>query len=185
MTSPCDMLREIAHRDAFGHWLTKHGYAGMGAEIGVFRGGWTEIILDQWPAGGMCAIDPWRKLPAEEYPDDMNNWDHEDAYARTVATLERFGTRARIIRKTSAEAAPDFDDSLTFAYIDASHTAAAVAQDIALWWPKLRSGGVLCGHDAYDTDYCHAALAAVLDFAEQIGVRPHLTPCTSWWFLKS
>ena len=32
-------------------------------------------------------------------------------------------------------------------YIDANHTYEAAKQDIELWYPKVRKGGMICGHD--------------------------------------
>jgi predicted O-methyltransferase YrrM len=40
-------------------------------------------------------------------------------------------------------------DSVDFAFIDASHAYEAVARDIQAWWPKIKSGGTLAGHDYY------------------------------------
>ncbi len=34
-----------------------------------------------------------------------------------------------------------------FVYIDADHSYEAVKADIEAWWPKVRMGGVLAGHD--------------------------------------
>jgi hypothetical protein len=49
---------------------------------------------------------------------------------------------------TSEEAAPKIPDgSLDFAYIDANHAYEYVKRDIELWWPKIRDGGMLAGHD--------------------------------------
>ena len=39
------------------------------------------------------------------------------------------------------------DESLDFVYIDARHDYCSVAEDMALYWPKLRQGGILAGHD--------------------------------------
>lgn len=48
----------------------------------------------------------------------------------------------------SAEAAEIFDDeSVDFCFVDASHVAEDVRRDIEAWWPKIKSGGVLGGHD--------------------------------------
>ncbi len=52
------------------------------------------------------------------------------------------------IRKTSVEAAKDFEDgSLDAVYIDAEHDEASVREDIKAWYPKIKRGGVLSGHD--------------------------------------
>tara|TARA_Y100000385_G_scaffold195050_1_gene201901 strand:+ start:6954 stop:7562 length:609 start_codon:yes stop_codon:yes gene_type:complete len=39
------------------------------------------------------------------------------------------------------------DNSLDVVYIDGSHKYESVLNDLELWYPKLRSGGFLCGHD--------------------------------------
>jgi predicted O-methyltransferase YrrM len=41
------------------------------------------------------------------------------------------------------------DDSLDFVFLDAAHEYVPVKQDIAVWWPKIKPGGILAGHD-YD-----------------------------------
>lgn len=48
----------------------------------------------------------------------------------------------------SAESATMFDDeSVDFCFVDASHRAEDVKRDIEAWWPKIKLGGVLAGHD--------------------------------------
>merc|ERR1712187_57722 len=39
------------------------------------------------------------------------------------------------------------DESLDFAYIDARHDRKGVLVDIAAYWPKIKKGGVMAGHD--------------------------------------
>ena len=41
------------------------------------------------------------------------------------------------------------DGSLDFVFLDADHSYPGISSDIALWGPKIKKGGVLCGHD-YD-----------------------------------
>jgi hypothetical protein len=41
---------------------------------------------------------------------------------------------------------------LDFIYVDANHTYQAVKDDIKLWYPKVKSGGIVMGHD-YLPDY--------------------------------
>ena len=49
---------------------------------------------------------------------------------------------------TSMEAVANFDDnSLDFVYIDGLHTFDAVMLDLIFWSPKVRSGGIVAGHD--------------------------------------
>lgn len=48
----------------------------------------------------------------------------------------------------SVEAAKYFGDGVVdFVFIDASHDEASVREDIAVWNPKIKAGGMLAGHD--------------------------------------
>jgi predicted O-methyltransferase YrrM len=52
------------------------------------------------------------------------------------------------IRGVSKEVSQQFEDeSLDVVFIDATHTYPAVKQDIQLWLPKVKKGGILAGHD--------------------------------------
>ena len=48
---------------------------------------------------------------------------------------------------SSLDAAKILPNSLDLVYIDADHGYQAVKDDIDAWLPKIRKGGILCGHD--------------------------------------
>jgi len=51
-------------------------------------------------------------------------------------------------KKYSVDACNNFDDSsLDLVFIDANHTYDYVKEDIECWYPKIRNGGILSGHD--------------------------------------
>lgn len=61
--------------------------------------------------------------------------------------------KVTIICEDSAESAKHFDNgSVDFVYVDAGHSYACVSADIAAWWPKVKLGGTLAGHD-YSTSW--------------------------------
>lgn len=116
-------------------------------------GGFSELLLDSWTGRKLTSIDPW----LADKPEAWNNVDNvpqaqqEALYVLTCERLARFGDRSEVSRKTSGEAAIDFSDgSLDFVYIDARHDEASVTEDLALWFPKVRPGGILMGHDYVD-----------------------------------
>ena len=75
----------------------------------------------------------------------------------------------------SADAAAMFqDDSVDFCFIDADHTPNGVRRDMTAWWPKIKVGGLLGGHD-YPSSRASKAnklLGAAVDaFAVSAGYR--------------
>jgi len=90
------------------------------------------------------------------------------------------------------------DESLDFIYIDADHTYEAVVNDIKVWYPKLKVGGLFGGHDYWKSRYFgrnFGVIQAVNEFAQEYDKSLHLTDdvrphpegsinLKSWWVLK-
>jgi len=92
--------------------------------------------------------------------------------------------------KTSVEAAKDFlDGSLDFVYIDAAHDYISVKQDIEAWRPKIKSGGVLGGHDFYDVKQMpvksrkHNGVSAAVHNTLLPGEKFHYSVVAGDWWL--
>lgn len=82
---------------------------------------------------------------------------------------------------TSERAALLFpDESLDFVFIDADHRYAEVRADVARWWPKVKPGGTIAGHD-YD-EHWPEVKAAVNDFFGE--PCPHPVQGTCWGRVK-
>ena len=54
-----------------------------------------------------------------------------------------------VVRRQFSEAAVHAfrDGQLDFIYVDARHDYLGALQDMLLWWPLLRCGGIMAGHD--------------------------------------
>lgn len=73
--------------------------------------------------------------------------------------LRRCGVRDMVVDVAcdTADAADLFPDNhFDFVYIDASHDFDSVCRDIRAWLPKVRSGGMLAGHDFNESGVCEA-----------------------------
>lgn len=123
----------------------------VGAEIGVFKGQFSRTLLDSW-MGKLWLVDPWRAFEDEEgYIDASNHRNHQTAYLECMQRLEGMEARALMLRGLSSDMAPRFQDGeLDFVYIDGNHAYDWVKEDIELWWPKVREGGYVMGHDYLD-----------------------------------
>ncbi len=98
-------------------------------------------------------MDPWRNFGAGDYIDINHHSDatFEDIHRQAVANLAPFGQRSKILRQASPQAAEQFADGpFDFVFIDAQHQYEGAKQDFEAWWPKVRSGGILAGHDYLD-----------------------------------
>lgn len=143
---------EILKRHVF---PTEHSGPEMGIEIGCCRGETSAKLLAAFPRLNLYMIDPWREWPSgSRYSltgDScalMSQTEHDDNFKLAIAATDRFYLRRTILKLTSEVAALRLAGRMfDFVFIDGDHSYEAVRHDIATWWPKIRSGGVLAGHD--------------------------------------
>ena len=121
--------------------------SGIGVEIGTFKGEYSKEILQRWD-GTLFMVDVWNEL-GDEYIDSSNHKNFEGGvYGQCMQNIKGFDDRAIMIRAKSEIASTFFEDnSLDFIYIDANHSYDFVKQDIKLWYPKVKKGGLVMGHD--------------------------------------
>lgn len=126
---------------------------GKGVELGVYLGEFSKEILNVW-GGTLYMVDVWNNV-AYGYNDAANNSvDAHNIVRQAMENIKGLEGRAIMIRASSINAAQIFEDeSLDFVYIDANHAYEYVVQDIALWLPKVKPGGFLCGHDYIKMDW--------------------------------
>ncbi len=140
----------VLNRGEISSILNARGLVGRGAEVGVKCGQFSEYLLGRWKGRCLYSIDPWREFDTSLYHDEDNvcQNEHEVNYGITARRLAKFGDRSVLMRMTSDEAAREVaDGSLDFVYLDARHDYKSVVEDIGLWYPKVKPGGVLAGHD--------------------------------------
>jgi methyltransferase family protein len=126
------------------------GLTRYAAEIGVQQGKYSELLIRDTGFLHFFCIDPWCVWPDTEYGNDSANVDqstHDSYYEDTVKRLEPYDN-VSVLQLTSAEASTRLpDDYLDFVYLDANHSFITVKEDIEIWYPKIRRGGILAGHD--------------------------------------
>lgn len=142
------------NRISLPHLLNKLHLAGEAVEIGTHRGDYAAQFIDAWAGRLLHCVDPWAAVPGYEEQAQMlvdimwsdGNRDHDFEVARKAVHKHR--SRVNFIRATSEDAAPLFaDNSLDFVYLDGDHQYEPVKKDLSLWWPKVKRGGILAGHD--------------------------------------
>jgi predicted O-methyltransferase YrrM len=126
---------------------------GRVVEIGSFRGRST-IILRRAAAEGVevVAIDPHGggdRGPQEIAPDGERGEEDQRAF---LANLERAGVAADIrhVRRMSQEALNAVEGAIDLLYVDGAHRYRLARADIERWGLRVRPGGTMLIHDAYN-----------------------------------
>eukprot|EP00758_Cryptobia_borreli_P008525 Tbor_TRINITY_DN5396_c0_g1::TRINITY_DN5396_c0_g1_i14::g.4634::m.4634 len=127
----------------------------IGVEIGVDKGGFAAHTLKKWPS---CKeyhlVDIWKKQ--KNYVDFFNENDtvQEYKFRKAKKKLKQWlkseggQDKVRICRNLSTICAKQYTDMyFDYIYVDARHDYKGVLDDIVHWWPKLKKGGIMAGHD--------------------------------------
>lgn len=152
----------------------------VGAEIGVQRGIFSVLLCEAIPGLKLYCIDPW--LPYRNMPSVRGS---EKCFRIATASLAPYN--AILLRKTSQDALEDVPDgSLDFVYIDGLHDFDNVMFDVIEWSKKVRSGGIISGHDFF---YYHniGVVYAVEAYVRAHGIQQWFITKeypNSWFFVK-
>lgn len=142
----------------------------VGAEIGVLGGGYSINLCEVNPELKLYCIDTWglKETRYKKY--------HLRKFEEAKIRLAPFN--CELIRDFSTEAARNFDILLDFVYIDANHQFDYVMQDIIVWARKVRSGGIIAGHD-----YLRESVREAVNlYVSQHNLKLELTRDFSWYF---
>jgi len=161
----------------------------VGAEIGVWKGDFSEKILEVVHPKQLHLIDPWKHEPTELYRDALygghakSGQDEMDRHYAAVCS--RFEAQARreqvkIHRGYSTDVLDEFpDDGLDWVYIDGNHLYEYVKKDIELSFRKIKVGGYVAGDDYVEGQWWKGGVKQAVDefartqTAQLIEIRDH------------
>jgi predicted O-methyltransferase YrrM len=111
----------------------------VGIEIGVANGRNAHNILTNLDVKKLYLIDPFE------------NYDHFQKVKwwkeLAMELLAPFSDRIVWIEKPSKLAIDDIKEQVDFVYIDGNHKSEFVREDIELYYPIVKDGGLVSGHD--------------------------------------
>jgi predicted O-methyltransferase YrrM len=123
-------------------------------EVGAWLGRSTAYLARACQASGknirLSVVDTWEGSSLECMYNDVlleSKGSVFDQFRRNMEAAEVWNHLVAI-KSTSVEAAKRFpNNGLDFVFIDAAHDFYSVVSDIRAWWPKIRIGGWIGGHD--------------------------------------
>lgn len=144
------------------------------AEVGCWKGRSTIYFADEIKRRlknvTLYAVDTWRGNADEPDMKAMIDAANGDIYPEFIRNINRCGVADYIVpmRMTSVEGAAQFKDGeLSFVFIDAGHSYEDVTADLNAWYPKVKGGSTIAGHDIARA----SVRKAVDDFTKKIGKR--------------
>ncbi len=134
----------------------------VGVELGVWKGENAERLLSMLNVKMLHLIDLWIT------PDGAKDrYDYNEHYKIVVKKFEENKTVSIWVSDTVEASKYYKDNSLEFVYVDADHYYEGCSRDLEVWYPKVKKGGIICGHDYHA---CEGVKKAVLEFLSTNGL---------------
>jgi predicted O-methyltransferase YrrM len=174
-----------SHSELLDDFLSKNKISNF-LEIGVNEGSNLFYLAKKHPNIFFWGVDPYYQTVSEI--EEVIHGIHKTVYENDKYTqmLDRIRNlkldNITLIKKTSFQASNDFSDcELDFVFIDGLHSYENVVEDINLWLPKVKKGGVLAGHD-FSLEW----FSVVRAVEDTIGLNNIIVdvPSKVWFYIK-
>lgn len=155
---------------------------GKMVEVGTDRGDFAFEVIKELPSLDLTCVDPW-ETTVDDISDPHTN---RDRNIDKEVTENKLRGKATIQQKKSLEFVTQvLDESLDCAYLDGDHYRPGFDNDLEAWWPKIKPGGILAGHDLTG-EWEPWIRAAVEEFAFYHNTEVFCTQDfpASWFFVK-
>ena len=122
----------------------------MWVELGLWKGrSFFTVAMGLNPGSTLVGVDSFSPSVTSLSFVPTRSWvrDHFRAVFKAVRRLRPDLQIDVIAEDTALAAARVPDASVDVVYFDADHSRQGLARDLAAWSPKVKPGGLLCGHD--------------------------------------
>jgi hypothetical protein len=143
------------YQDIFSEAIQKGKDGDLFVEVGTWKGASTAYMgVEIFNSGKKIkfdAIDCFCGLKAEN-----DYYTLTDVYNEAVNNLKPLTDLniLTLIKAYSPEVSSNYEDeSIFFCFIDGSHEYEHVKDDIKAWFPKVKTGGIIAGHDFYGINH--------------------------------
>lgn len=148
----------------------------IGVEVGVGLGDNASEILHCWRLEKLYLVDPYIS-----YGDKNHEY---QKHVKEEAAKKIVFFNAKWIYEESVIAANQFsDNSVDFVYIDAKHDYNSVSEDITAWFPKVKFGGIIGGHDFDSAEDNYGVMRAVTLWAAPRNIKIAFQD-SDWWTVR-
>lgn len=138
-------------------------------EIGSWLGqGSTRILIEEAKKkdGAVYCVDTWKgNANVQKHQNIVRDYDVLGTFLTNVEAAGGSHLVKPLIMSSEDAARVMRDSAFDLVFIDADHSYAATLGDIQAWRPRVKPGGILCGHDCEGrlTDFGRERLQSGLD----------------------
>ena len=179
------MIKQIYNRNEIASYLKIMGLTDRVCELGVAKGDSLWPLIFHGRPKYALAIDVWD----EEAMSYFSQKRHDYNYAQVQKIFSKVTlTDLDIVKGDHSILVDNYEDeSFDYIYIDSDHRYEQTVRDIAQWWPKVKKGGILAGHDYNGRNKAYGVIQAVDEFVEANNLEYFHTTSEypkSWMILK-
>ena len=98
-------------------------------------------------------VDLWGHQENYEDVANVDQASQEKIYQLAMRDLEEYKDKIHVCRNYTSVCVNNYDDEyFDYIYVDARHDFKGVWEDLVAYWPKLKVGGIMAGHDYVTND---------------------------------
>ncbi len=154
------------------------------AEIGVFYGTNARRMFKKLDVEKMFLIDPYKKY--RDYEKEKNfllKITLPSSFKPALILLKRYKDRIVPLQLSSEDAVDFIPNDLDMVYIDGNHEYEYVKKDIESYYSKVKTGGIIGGHDIEGNSNQEDVRRAVFEFADKKNLSVNVKK-PDWWIIK-
>ena len=124
-------------------------------EVGVETGAYLDIYYPQLESitEKFYLIDMWQYEGNEDFVDKYSGGNYNNELEKGYDRVKRLygdNPKVQMCKGSSEDWAEKFEDGFfDYLYLDADHSKKSVLADLKSWYPKVKNGGIIAGHDVY------------------------------------
>lgn len=186
-TPHTDVIRGVLDKEG----IAEPGRPVRGAEVGVFRGLNASRLLESMPNLSLSLVDKWgahdaRYVQTDDAVAALSVAEMDAVKSEAVSRTEFAKDRREVMQGDQWEIAKrlrkDGQGGFDFVFLDADHSRNGTREQIDAWWPLVRPGGLLMGHD-YGGKFAGVA-EAVDSWAKINKLEAKVEGAWVWWVRK-
>ena len=157
----------------------------FGAEIGVYKAEMSVELLKYYSNLCLLLVDGWVPYNGGDWTSNQNQQTFDLIKQEAIMKTASWRNHCFIIDQPSPAASLIIpNESLDFVFIDGNHQYEAVLEDLEAWYPKVKTGKLLIGHDYVRSDGHTGVQKAVMEFSDHLNLLHDTGKDTTWWIWK-